>query len=111
MVRDRPLWAVCRAEEKPCENWLLSVKQPCNAGLDVGRLWEAGSAETCLCIALEEGVWVSRDILHEGCAGHAACYLGAVQERTCLLTFIRTYALPIINAWFLLCSPRRSLQE
>lgn len=79
--------------------------QPCKAGLAVGRLWEAGPTETCLCIALEEGVWVTTDILHEGCAGRAMCYFGAVQERTCFVTFIRTYFLPIINAWFYCAVP------
>lgn len=88
-------WAVCDTE-----NWLLSVKQLCNAGLEVGRLWEAGSGETCLCIALQGGVWVSGDTSHDGCAGHALCYLGAIQERTCSGAFIRTYFLLIINAWF-----------
>lgn len=66
------------------------MKQPCTAGLAVGSLWEAGSAETCLCIAVEGGVWVRRDILHDGCAGHAVCYLGSVQERTCFVTLTRT---------------------
>lgn len=69
------------------------MKQPCNAGLAVGSLWEAGSAETCLCIAVEGGVWVSRDVLHDGCAGHAVCCLGSVQERTCFVTSTRSYFL------------------
>lgn len=74
-------------------NWLLPVKQLRSAGLAVGRLWEAGSVETCLCIAVEGGVWVSRDVLHDGCAGHAVCYLGSVQDRTCFVTSTRTYFL------------------
>lgn len=68
-------------------NCLLSVKQLCNAGLAVGSLWEAGSAETCLCIAVEGGVWVNRGILHDGGV------LGSVQERTCFVTSTRTYFL------------------
>lgn len=81
------------------------MKQPGNAGLYVGRLWEAGSAETCLFIALEGGVWVSRDILHEGCAGHAVCFLGTIQDRTCFVTFLMTYFLPESNAWFYYTAP------
>lgn len=63
------------------------MKQLCNAGLAVGSLWEAGSAETCLCIAVEGGVWVNRGILHDGGV------LGSVQERTCFVTSTRTYFL------------------
>lgn len=76
-----------------------------------GRLWEPGSAGICSFIALDGGVWVSTNILHEGCAGHAMCYLGTMQERTCFVTFIRTFSLPVINAWFFHSPQRRSLQK
>lgn len=41
---------------------IVSVKELCSAGLHVGRLWEAGSAETCFVPCSEGGVWVSKDV-------------------------------------------------